>query len=233
MFEEEDFLPIAGLSQLLFCERRAALIYIEEAWSENLFTAEGTVLHEKVHKRAPESRGEIRITRGLRLRSLTLGLSGIADVIEFHRITEEEHRRLAGALLPGSAAFWRPFPVEFKRGELRHEAGYEVQLCAQAICIEEMLGCEVEEGAIFYGKTARRLKVTFEPILRERTVEAARKFHRLISEGVTPSPAYGPKCRNCSLADICIPQLGRRRNAHHYLDKELVNAEVDNPCENF
>lgn len=225
-FSEDELLPISGLEHLLYCERQAALIHIEAVWSDNRQTAEGTALHERVHEAATEVRGGVRVARGLRLRSLTLGLSGMADVTEFYRL--EETGDLApgfGIMLPGTAGLWRPFPVEYKRGELRHDHGYEVQLCAQAICLEEMLDCHISEGAIYFGKTARRLAVAFEPSLREKTRAAASSFHGLVSSGMTPRANYGKKCPNCSLVEICLPRLGRGKSTTGYLRKALADIE--------
>lgn len=203
VFTEEDLLPVSALQHLVFCPRRAALIYIEEAWADNEATAQGTALHDKVHAPPPaESRGEVRIAWGLALRSLRLGLVGKADVVEFH-LTEE-----AGVELLGLAGRWRPFPVEYKRGRLRREEGYLVQLCAQALCLEEMLKVDVPAGAIFYGQPKRRLEVIFDQKLRRQTEEAASQLHQLFRARLTPPAKYEKKCESCSLMDLCLPRAG-------------------------
>src|SRR3990172_2429435 len=171
-YSEEDLLPVSALSHLVFCERRAALVHLEQVWTENQFTAEGRNLHERVHQADNESRGDLRIVRGLRLRSFRLGLSGVADVVEFHRGP-------TGIPLDNASGLWQPFPVEYKRSTLKHEPGYEVQLCAQALCLEEMLGARIESGAIFYGKSCRRQEVTFTDDLRASTEATALQLHDL------------------------------------------------------
>ncbi|TKJ40967.1 CRISPR-associated protein Cas4 [candidate division TA06 bacterium B3_TA06] len=217
MFEEEDLLPISALSQLLYCERRAALIYVEGLWNENLYTAEGHHLHDRAHLSDSEVRGVLRIVRGLYLRSLRLGLTGKADVVEFHRLREDMQN---GTRIEGVSGFWRPFPVEYKRGRLRHEREYEVQLCAQALCLEEMLSVNISSGALYYGKTARRLKVAFDDNLRRETEEAARSLHDLCRKGETPRARYEKKCNKCSMRDLCMPKTtGVKRNVMRYLNR--------------
>jgi CRISPR-associated exonuclease Cas4 len=165
-----------------------------------------------------ESRGNVRIARGLALRSLKLGLSGKTDVVEFHRVAEDE----AGAEVPGARGRWRPFPVEYKRGIQRSELSFEVQLCAQALCLEEMLNVLVPAGALFYGLSRRRHDVAFDETLRAATADAARGLHELIAAGRTPAPEYGPKCKRCSLLDRCMPQsAGRPGAVADYVAKSL------------
>jgi CRISPR-associated exonuclease Cas4 len=225
-FAEEDLLPISTLQHLLFCERRVALVYTEGIWAENTFTVDGRRLNERAEELDVEAYGDLRIVRGLRLRSLRLGLSGKADVVEFHRVTEAlSNSRLPecrasplGVALPGASGLWRPFPVEYKRGRLRSEEGYEVQLCAQALCLEEMLHIEVPAGAIFFGKTRRRLEVAFTSELRQETNRAAVRLHELLRSGKTPRAQHKKKCEGCSLFDQCLPTVfGRGRSAQRYL----------------
>ena len=207
MFAESDLLPLSGLQHLVFCERQCALIHVEQAWRENRLTAEGRVLHERVDAGEGERRADLRISRGLPLRSLRLGLSGRADVVEFHRVGLGEE----GARVPGLAGYWRPFPVEYKRGQQKWIDCDRVQLCAQALCLEEMLQVQVSTGAIFYGRVRRRETVVFDSALREVTAGAARRFHDLLTNGHTPVVHYAPKCRSCSLLDICMPPKRRGR----------------------
>ena len=226
MYDEDDLLPVSALQHLLFCERRAALIYLEGLWDENPFTVEGRHLHEQAHQGGVESRGDLRMARGLRLRSLRLGLSGMADVVEFHRLPEDA--RVNGVPLEGVAGHWLPLPVEYKRGRLRHERGYEVQLCAQALCLEEMLNIEIPSGAIFYGKTRRRLEIDFDERLRRDTEAAAARLHELLGSKITPKPSRGPKCESCSLVDICLPAAtGRRQNVRGYLARAIAETKED------
>ena len=219
---EADLLPLSGLQHLIFCERQCALIHLEQAWRENFLTAEGRVLHERVDTADAEVRGDLRIARGIPLRSLRLGLAGRADVVEFHRVRGEEH----GVLFPSLEGHWRPFPVEYKRGQRKWIDCDRVQLCAQALCIEEMLEVTVPAGALFYGQVRRREVVYFERDLRETTERASRRFHELIASGETPVVYRAPKCRSCSLLDLCLPPRKRRRSVSRYF-VAAVAAELD------
>jgi len=160
-----------------------------------------------VHEQDRESRGNVRIEYGLPLRSLRLGLIGKADVVEFRRIGKDT---------------WQPFPVEYKRGKPKLDHSDLIQICAQAICLEEMLSVSVPNGAIFYGRTRRRLDVSFDEALRKETEEAARQTHQLISSGITPPPVYGKRCESCSLVGECLPKtIQKRRSVNAYLTRIL------------
>ncbi len=198
MYTENDLLPISALQHLLFCQRQCALIHVERIWTENLFTAEGRILHEKVDSGPDFVKDGRRVARSLPLRSLRLGLSGIADVVEFG---------------PDGAAF----PVEYKRGRSKSEDWDRVQLCAQAMCLEEMLGMRIESGALFYGKTRRRAQVEFDQELRTKTEDAAARLHCLIEAGQTPPARYEAKCESCSLLALCMPRLGKAKSVARYL----------------
>ncbi len=222
---EDDLLSLSLLQHVVFCPRRAALVHLETLWEDNIFTIDGTHLHQKTGlEHSVETRGDIRTVRGLRLRSFRLGLSGIADVVEFHRVTvspnESNNETHGNVSLPGLSGRWRPFPVEYKRGRLRHETSFEVQLCAQAICLEEMLQTNIPEGAIFYGKTRRRKDIVFTDTLRTKTKNAAAQLHELIDSRKTPPARYEKKCDKCSLLNICMPKtVGKRRSVRTYLAK--------------
>lgn len=191
MFTEEYFIPLSALQHFLFCPRQCALIHIEQMWEENVFTAEGRIMHENAHEEKFETRAGMRIERGLPLRSQTLGLNGKADVVEFHK--KEDGR-------------WHPFPVEYKHGKPKINNCDKVQLCAQAICLEEMMGVHIPTGALFYGKTRHRLNVEFDNALRLETQSAAQSVHELIRNGKTPKPVYEKKCDSCSLLNMCMPR---------------------------
>lgn len=215
MYTENDLLPLSALQHLLFCERQCALIHIERLWSENRFTAEGRIMHERVHTADSESRGRVRTEFGVRLRSSTLGLVGQADVVEFHKI-ESNHGRAYG---------WRPFPVEYKRGRAKKENWDRVQLCAQAIGLEEMLDVEIPDGALFYGKTRRRREVAFDQTLRAVTKDAAHRLHALVASGRTPAPVYAARCERCSFLELCLPKAtGRQKSALDYIQKIVKEA---------
>lgn len=180
----DDALPLSGLQHLAFCPRQWALIHLEQAWAENRLTAEGRLLHEKADLPGQSRRHDLRTVRGLPLSSRRLGLTGRADVVEFRP---------------------EPFPVEYKRGRRKPDDCDLVQLCAQALCLEEMLCQPVPRGAIFYGDPRRRLEVEFSPQLRARTGSLAAEMHRLYRTRETPPAQPGKYCQNCSLLNICLP----------------------------
>ena len=204
---DDELIAISALSHYSYCPRRCALIHIEQVWTENRFTAEGRIMHERVHEENRESRGDVRIDYGVSLRSLRLGLIGKADVVEFHR-------------QPDGA--WLPFPVEYKRGKPKVDHSDKIQLCAQAICLMEMLGVVIPDGALFYGQTRRRLDVFFDEALRRETEDTARRAHDLIAAGRTPPPVYARRCESCSLIADCLPKtIQKRRSVKGYLARVL------------
>ncbi|HYZ62815.1 MAG TPA: CRISPR-associated protein Cas4 [Acetobacteraceae bacterium] len=184
---EDGLIPLSALQHHLFCPRQCALIHVEGLWAEDVATAEGRLLHERVDAGRPETRPGVRVARGLALRSLALGVSGKADAVEFRGQPPQ------------------PFPVEYKRGRPKAHRADEVQLCAQAICLEEMFGASVPEGALFYGTMRRRVAVRFDAELRALTAQVAREARGNIAAGRTPLPVHGPACRHCSLLDLCQP----------------------------
>lgn len=221
MFAEADLLPLSALQHLIFCERQCALIHVEGAWQDNALTASGSSAHERVDEAPGESRRDLRIARGLALRSLRLGLAGRADVVEFHRSED-------GVAVEGRRGRWRAFPVEYKRGRPKSHRADEVQLCAQALCLEEMLGGEVREGALFYGKPRRRALVVFDEELRGLVERSAVRLHELVAGGITPPAIYEKKCDSCSLFEICRPK-SLSKSAASYLARsveEAVHEEV-------
>ncbi len=227
MFTDDDLLPISALQHLLFCERQCALIHIEGHWQENVLTVEGEQLHEKVHSQEGETRKEVRIAYSLPLYSRNLGLIGKADAVEFQLTDGDTAQGVQFKHLPGLPAalkkgHWLPFPIEYKRGKPKIERCDEVQVCAQAICLEEMLGAAVPGGALFYGKTHRRHDVTFDAALREETKSAAIRLHELLSSGITPRAEYAKRCEQCSLAEVCLPRFtSGKKSARQYLHSLL------------
>ena len=213
-FSEDQLLPISALQHLLFCERQCALIHIEQVWSDNEFTAEGNILHERTHEGPDESRPGVRITRGLPVRSFELGLSGQCDVVEFH---DDSGKVLL---------------VEYKRGKPKSHSADKVQLCAQALCLEEMLNRSVESGALFYGKRRRRTDVLFDEPLRALTRDSACRLHALISSRITPLAVREKKCETCSLLTICMPDALRfRRGAAAWFERQLRES-AESLCAN-
>lgn len=223
MYDDEDLLPVSALQHLVYCERRAFLIHVECAWAENVFTARGAIAHERVHSAGGESRGEVRIARGVRLRSLALGLTGIADVVEFHRLDADE----AGCRLPNVGGRWIPYPVEYKSGRSREEPGYEIQLCAQAMCIEEMMTVSVPGGAMFFGGSKRRREILFSDALRQITTRTALRLREVLTGSATPAPVNDARCSKCSLHDTCLPGQSAGRRVDQYIHRILSETPGD------
>lgn len=214
-YQEEDFLLLSGIQHFAFCRRQWALIHLEQQWKENLRTVEGDLFHRRAHEETlRERRGDTLILRGLSVASHTLGLSGQCDVVEFHLSPE-------GVSLQGEEGLWLPYPVEYKRGRPKAHQADELQLCAQAICLEEMLCCSIAEGALYYGETRRRTSVPFIPELRQQVQALADEMHQCYRRGHTPKAKPGSSCNACSLKDLCLPQLTRRGSASDYLRRAV------------
>ena len=230
MYPEADLLPISALQHLLFCERQCALIHVERLWVENRFTAEGAVLHRKAHDGKPETRDGERITRGLPLRSLQLGLSGVADIVLWRPPPwADPGRKSLAAMLrtmpAGGLADWEITPVEYKRGKPKANDCDRVQLCAQAMCLEEMLGVEIPLGQLFYGAQRRRTDVAIDAPLRSITAAAAARLQALMAAGETPPAIREKKCETCSLLPLCLPDAMHRRSAAAYLRRQLASSD--------
>jgi CRISPR-associated exonuclease Cas4 len=187
MYPESDYIMLSALQHYLYCPRQCALIHLEQVWVENRFTAEGRVLHERADSGQSQQQGRVRTVRTLPIRSVRLGLTGQADVVEFHQ---------DGIV----------FPVEYKRGKPKGNRCDEVQLCAQALCLEEMLSVSIQGGALFYGEKRRRHAVEFDSTLRDLTEKTIVQVHDLLSAGVTPKAEYSKKCDQCSLHAACLPK---------------------------
>lgn len=220
MYSEDSLLPISALQHLAFCERQWGLIHLEGVWEENRLTAEGRIMHDRAHEPETVVRDDIRIARGLRLRSLRLGLVGKTDVVEFHQVQSGQD----GIRLEGAPGLWQPFIVEYKRG--RPKIGYEdeVQLCAQALCLEEMLGAYMPTASFFYGQPRRRHEVQLDSDLREKTEDLAMRLHELTAAGKTPSAEYSQKCKSCSLIDCCLPAaISQHPDVRNYLARAIAD----------
>ena len=189
MYCDDELVALSALKHYRFCPRRCGLIHLEMIWKDNLLTAEGRALHEKADSGIPGRLPGVRIERALPLRSIRLGLSGYADVVEFH----------------GGSGENKPLPVEYKRGKPRQgDLADQIQVCAQAICLEEMFGTEIPAGALYYGGQRRRLDVAFTDNLRRLVADTAAAVHNLFASGTTPPPRLGKSCRSCSLAAECL-----------------------------
>ncbi len=210
-FDEEDYLQLSGLQHFCFCRRQWALIHIENQWAENSRTVDGALLHENVHNQEfRESRGDLLIVRGLSIHSAQLGVSGQCDVVEFHR---DEN----GVPLRGQQGRWLPYPVEYKRGKQKENIADELQLCGQAMCLEEMLCCSIPEGALYYGEPRRRTVVCFTPELRGQVQSSLTEMHELYQRHYTPKVKPSKACNACSLKELCLPKLMRNRKVSDYL----------------
>lgn len=213
MFTEDQLIPISALQHWLFCRRQCGLIHLEQTWIENHLTAEGRILHEKVHQTDTEKRFDVRIVRGLKLVSFRLGLIGQADVVEFYKCKN-------GIVLPELDGFWQPFPVEYKRGKPKKDSSDCVQLCAQTICLEEMLNTNISAAAFYYQQPRRRTEVEITDLLRKQTENIAQQVHLMFDSGKTPTACYETKCKSCSLAEICMPKTtGLNKKVDYYLSK--------------
>ena len=207
MFSDADLLPLSALQHFVYCPRQCALIHLEQQWTENRFTAEGRAQHDRVDRPEHETRDGILTEYAVQIRSLTLGLIGKADAIEFHPVdgTQYFKSKISNLKSPG-----RVFPVEHKRGKPKPTHCDWVQLCAQALCLEEMLGVKIDKGAIFYGQPRRRQTVEFTPELRAETEQVATALHEMMRNGRTPPAEYDQgKCAACSLLETCMPRTHR------------------------
>ena len=203
MHQESDYIMLSALQHYPFCPRQCALIHIEQLWAENRYTAEGKVLHERADSGKSQQRGGVRIVRSLPISSQKHGLSGQADVVEFH-------------------ADGNVCPVEYKRGRPKQDRCDEVQLCGQALCLEEMLAVSIDSGALFYGQRRRRKDVLFDSGLRKLTLEILAATRQMIAAGRTPAAVYSKKCGSCSMLHLCLPKIcSAEHSVQRYLSSML------------
>ena len=208
---ERGILMLSGLQHFAYCRRQWALIHVEQQWQENLHTAEGQVFHRRAHdEQQTEVRGDTIIVRGMRVQSERLGISGICDVVEFTRSPD-------GIALAGREGRYQVHPVEYKKGAPKEHQADELQLCAQAMCLEEMLLCRIDEGSLFYGEPRRRTRVTFSPELRAQAEQMLGEMHQMDERGHTPRVKRHKGCSACSLKEICLPGMDRVPAASAYL----------------
>lgn len=202
---------LSGLQHFKFCRRRWALIHIENQWAENVKTIDGEIFHEKAHDSDfTESRGDKIITRAMRVFSPSLGVSGECDIVEFLR--DEK-----GISLSGKNGLWQPYPIEYKRGKPSDRTGDTLQLCGQAMCLEEMLCCTIPEGAMYYGEIRRRVPVEFTEELRAEVKDIIEQMHDMYHRGHTPKVKPTKSCNACSLKELCLPKLMNRSTVSKYL----------------
>lgn len=218
-YDESEFLQLSGIQHFAFCRRQWALIHVESQWAENLRTTEGAILHERVHDNdIRETRGDTVTVRGVHVRSATLGVSGQCDAVEYRRDA-------GGVPVAGLKGLWLPYPVEYKRGEPKEGNADRLQLCGQAMCLEEMLCCEIAQGALFYGATRRREVVNFTDALRKEVRDDLAEMRRLYERGHTPKAKPSKACNACSLKALCLPRLVKTRSVSAYLSAAMEESK--------
>ena len=215
-YNEEDLLLLSGIQHFEFCKRQWALIHIEKQWQENVRTIEGEILHEKAHDESiKEKRGDLIVSRSMAIFSRSLGITGACDVVELHKSSE-------GVNIFGREEKYKPVPVEYKRGKPKEDESDSLQLCAQAMCLEEMLLCEIPEAFLFYGETKRRLKVPLDIKLRERVRAIVKEMHEYYDKRYTPKVKQSKRCKSCSMNELCIPKLCQNPSAINYIRKNIM-----------
>lgn len=217
-YSEAEFLQLSGLQHFKFCRRRWALIHIEQLWAENFRTTDGALMHKNAHDTdRRESRSNLIVTGGVSVFSAALGVSGQCDVLEYHRGS-------AGIPIQGKEGLWQPYPVEYKRGSPREDTGDTLQLCGQAMCLEEMLCCDIPEGALYYGEIRRRVAVPFTEELRAQVRKLLTQMHDLYRRGHTLKVKPSKSCNACSLKELCLPKLMKSRSVAAYLHSAMEDA---------
>lgn len=212
-YHEDDYLQLSGLQHFLFCRRQWALIHVENLWQENYRTVDGTLMHQNVHQEGNiEKRGDRIIIRGMRVSSAALGVSGQCDAVEFLKDP-------GGVTLDRWEGRWKPLPVEYKHGSPKEDLSDAAQLCAQAMCLEEMLCCKIDRGALYYGETKHRQEVLFSEELRGTVMSALAEMHELAKRGYTPKVKPRKGCNACSLKDLCLPKMNRAGSVEAYLKR--------------
>ena len=213
----DECLAVSGLQHFVFCRRQWALIHLENIWTDNRLTAEGESLHERAHNEelVERRKGKI-IVRGLRIFSSSMGVSGQCDVVEFNQVDDGR-----GVKLRGHRGLWKIIPVEYKHGKDKMDNCDKVQLCCQVMCLEEMFACDIEFGYIFYNETKSREQVFCYSTLRQEVRESLAEMRKYKDRGYTPKAKKSKKCSNCSLKDICLPQISKSISVEEYLDKML------------
>lgn len=215
-YNECDFLQISGIQHFSFCRRQWALIHVEGLWSENVRTINGEIFHERAHNRnLSEKRRDLLTVRALRIFSAELGISGECDVVEFKR--DEAN----GIRLQGQDGLWMPIPIEYKSGSSKSGEADRMQLCAQAMCLEEMLCCSIEFGYLFYKETHRREKVYVNSEMKQAVKTMLEEMHSYMKKGYTPKVKTGKHCNACSLKELCLPVLCKNKSVMEYINTTI------------
>lgn len=217
-YTQDDLLPLSGIQHFLFCRRQWALIHVEQQWKENALTTEGRILHKRADDPFfSETRNGVITARSVPVASYRLGLSGICDVVEFTASP-------TGVKLPNREGLYLPKPIEYKRGKEKHDHSDETQLCAQALCLEEMLSTSIPRGYLYYGETRHRAEVEFTDELRTLVQDMSAEMHNYFRRGYTPKVKTHKGCRSCSLADICLPVLQEKVIAASKYIKQQIES---------
>ncbi len=218
MYAEEDYIMLSGIQHFAFCRRQWALIHIEQQWEENYKTTAGELMHKKAHEEGSfEKRGDLLVTRGLRISSHELGFSGQCDVVEFHQDKN-------GITVFGYDGKWSLVPVEYKHGRPKEHNADELQICAQAICLEEMFQTSIDEGFLYYGENRRRSKVIFGADLRSEVKNISNEMHELFHKGYTPKVKPSKQCKACSLENLCVPKLQKIVKVSTYIEQSIHDS---------
>lgn len=219
MYLEEDYLMLSGLQHFAFCRRQWALIHIEQQWVENYRTADGRIMHRNAHNSGfREKRENVIITRAMQISSAELGISGECDVVEFHQSPN-------GIYIQSLDGKYNVIPIEYKRGQPKGNNCDELQLCAQAMCLEEMLCCDIPEAYLYYGEIRKRHIVILDSTLRDKTTEMIHEMHQLYNRQYTPKVKRTKACNACSLKEICLPVLNKEKSAKEYIMRTLNGEE--------
>ena len=221
VYAEEDFRMISELQHFAFCLRQWALIHLEQEWSDNFLTAQGNIIHRRAHtENCAEKRSRLLTVRGLRVFSPTLGVSGQWDVVEFTQTDEGED----GAILQGRTGKWKIRPVEYKRGRMKADVCDALQLCCQAMCLEEMMGYPIPCGSIYYFDARHRTEIAFDATLRKQVADSCREIHAYARRQYIPRVKVTAKCKSCSLKDVCLPKLQGHPSVNAYYQERLTDG---------
>lgn len=215
IYSEDEYLMISGIQHFVFCRRQWALIHIEQQWEENLRTADGRIIHENVHDSGfHEKRKDIIYTRGMAVASPTLGVSGECDLVEFHKSDK-------GVPIFRYGGTFDVIPVEYKRGKAKEDESDIMQLTVQAMCLEEMLCCDIPYGFLYYNETHHREKIILDDVKKQKAVKILHEMHDLRQKGYTPKAKRTKSCNACSLKEICLPALEKSKNVADYISKYM------------
>lgn len=212
-YKNDTLLMISGIQHFIYCERQWALIHIEQIWKDNIRTFKGNVFHKKVdNPYITETRDNVIISRYIPLASNKLGIKGIADCVEFHLDKN-------GIIIQGKKGKYKIIPIEYKVGDVKNHDADKFQLCAQAICLEEMFNTTIDKGYLFYGKSHKKYEICFNETLKENIHKTLDNMRFYFENGITPKPHYKSNCKNCSLYDLCLPKLNN--NIDNYIDSYI------------